>query len=60
MTIKLSLKKMSGNWEIGTEAQELDKKPIKERMRIERRSIMRVGYALIVYSLVMILFYFCL
>lgn len=51
---------MSISWEVGKEARELDKKPIKERMKIEGRSIKRVGYALIFYSLTMILFYFCL
>ena len=51
---------MSISWEVGKEARELDKKPIKERMKIEGRSIKRVGYALIFYSLTMILFYFYL
>lgn len=51
---------MSISWEVGKEARELDKKPLKERMKIERRSIKRVGYALIFYSVIMIFFYFCL
>ncbi|MFX0024683.1 MAG: hypothetical protein ACFE9S_20415 [Candidatus Hermodarchaeota archaeon] len=51
---------MSIKWEIGKEAQELDEKPIKERMKIERNSIKRVGYALILYFITMVLFYFCL
>ncbi len=51
---------MSIEWEIGKDARELDKMPIKERMKIEARSIRRVGYALIFYSLMMIIFYFCL
>ncbi|MFX1418954.1 MAG: hypothetical protein ACFE9N_08560 [Promethearchaeota archaeon] len=51
---------MEIGWEVGKEAQELDKKSIKERMKIEKRSIKRVGYALIFYSLTMILFYFFL
>jgi hypothetical protein len=50
---------MSINQEIGKEARELDKKPIKERMKIEGRSIKKIGYALIFYSITMILFYFC-
>jgi len=51
---------MSIGWEIGKEAQELDEKSFKERMKIERRSIKRVGFALVLYSIIMILFYFCL
>jgi len=51
---------MSISWEVGKEAQELDKKPIKERMKVEWRSIKRVGYALICYSITMVLFYFFL
>ncbi|MFX0040226.1 MAG: hypothetical protein ACFFAB_12875 [Candidatus Heimdallarchaeota archaeon] len=51
---------MSNSWEVGKEAQELDEKPIKERMKIERRSVKRIGYALIIYSISMIIFYFCL
>ncbi len=51
---------MSLEWEIGNEARELDNMPIKERMKIEGRSIKRVAYALIFYSLIMILFNFCL
>lgn len=51
---------MSISLEVGKEARELDEKPIKERMKIEKRSIKRIGYALIIYSLTMILFYFCL
>jgi len=48
---------MSISWEVGKEAQELDKKPIKERIRVEGSSLKRVGYALIIYSLTMVLFY---
>jgi hypothetical protein len=48
---------MSISWEVGKEARELDKKPIKERLRVERRSIRRVGYAMILYSITMVLFY---
>lgn len=51
---------MSIGWEIGKEAQELDDKSFKERMKIERRSIKRVGFALILYSITMLLFNFCL
>ncbi|MDX1799059.1 MAG: hypothetical protein R3255_10455 [Candidatus Lokiarchaeia archaeon] len=48
---------MSVSWEIGREARELDTKPIKERLRIERRSIKRIGYAIIFYSIIMFIFY---
>jgi hypothetical protein len=51
---------MANNWDVGKEAQELDDKPIIERIKVEGRSIKRIGYALIIYSLTMILFYFFL
>ena len=50
--------KMSKNWEIGKEAQELDEKPILERAKIEKRSIKKISLALVCYFLTMILFYF--
>ncbi|UCC20668.1 MAG: hypothetical protein JSV62_05095 [Promethearchaeota archaeon] len=51
---------MAIGWEVGKEARELDEKSIKERAKIEGRSIKRVGYALIFYSLIMTIFFFCL
>ncbi|MFX0001213.1 MAG: hypothetical protein ACFE88_13960 [Candidatus Hermodarchaeota archaeon] len=51
---------MELDWEIGKEARELDEKPIIERMRVEKRSIIKVSIALTFYVLVMILFYFLL
>jgi hypothetical protein len=51
---------MTKNWNVGKEAQELDDKPIIERLKIEGRSIKRIGYALIIYFLTMILFYLLL
>ncbi len=49
---------MEMDWEIGKEARELDEKPIMERMRVEKRSIMKVSVALLFYFVVMILFSF--
>ncbi|MFX0008059.1 MAG: hypothetical protein ACFFA7_17515 [Promethearchaeota archaeon] len=51
---------MSISWEVGKEARELDTKPVKERLRIERRSIKRIGYAIIFYSITMFIFYLLL
>ena len=51
---------MSIEWEIGKEARELDEKPIIERMRVEKRSIMKVSVALVFYCVLMVLFYFVL
>jgi len=51
---------MSTKWEIGKEAKELDEKPISERIRVERKSIKKIGYAMIFYSIVMVLFYYFL
>jgi hypothetical protein len=49
---------MADRWEIGIEAQELDKKSISERMKVERSSIKKFIGALMIYSLFMVLFYF--
>jgi hypothetical protein len=51
---------MTTNWDIGEEAKKLDEKPIIERLKLGKRSLKKMGYALIFYSLIMILFYFCL
>jgi hypothetical protein len=51
---------MSKSWEIGKEAMELDEKPISERMKIKKRSIMRIGLTLVLYALIMTMFYFVL
>ncbi|MFX0028665.1 MAG: hypothetical protein ACFE8B_05620 [Candidatus Hermodarchaeota archaeon] len=51
---------MSIEWEIGREAQELDKKTIIERMKIQRRSINKIALAISFYLVVMIIFYFIL
>ena len=48
---------MNLDWEIGKEASELDSKPIKERMKIEKSSIKKIGIALILYSVAMVFFY---
>ncbi|MFX1380651.1 MAG: hypothetical protein ACFFA4_16330 [Promethearchaeota archaeon] len=48
---------MTLSWEVGKEARELDKKSIKERMKVEGRSVKRVGYAMVFYSIMMVLFY---
>ncbi len=49
---------MEMDWEIGKEARELDEKPIIERMRVEKRSIMKISVALLFYFVTMVLFYF--
>ena len=49
---------MTNNWEIGKEARDLDEKTIFERMKIERRSIKRLGGAFAIYFLTMVSFYF--
>lgn len=51
---------MSNGWDIGKEAQELDEKPILERMKIKKHSIKKIVIALLFYSLTIILFYFLL
>ena len=51
---------MTNNWEIGKEARELNEKTIFERMKIERRSIKRLGGAFVIYFLTMVSFYFLL
>lgn len=48
---------MNLDWEIGKEASELDSKPLKERMKIEKSSIKKIGIAFIFYSITMVLFY---
>lgn len=51
---------MLKRWEIGKEARELDERPIKERVRIKKRSLMKLSIALLFYCIVMVLFYFLL
>jgi hypothetical protein len=51
---------MSIDWEIGKEARELDEKPIKERLRVERSSIIKLTVALLFYVVIMVFFYFYL
>ncbi len=51
---------MSVEWEIGEEAKELDEKPILERVKIKRRSVISIAGALLIYFLTMTLFYFFL
>ena len=51
---------MQNYTEIGKEARDLDEKTISERMKIERRSIKRLGGAFVIYFLTMISFYFLL
>jgi len=51
---------MSIEREIGKEARELDGKPISERLKVEKRSIMKIFVALLFYSLLMVLFHFYL
>ncbi len=51
---------MTIDWEIGKEARELDERPFKERIRIEKGSIKKISIALLCYSFVMIIFYLVL
>lgn len=51
---------MTIKWEIGKEAQELDTKTIRERMKIQRCSINKIVIAISFYLLIMIMFYFIL
>ncbi|MFX0077110.1 MAG: hypothetical protein ACFE96_16820 [Candidatus Hermodarchaeota archaeon] len=39
---------------------ELDEKPISERMKIKKHSIKKIGVALVLYALIMIMFSFIL
>jgi len=47
---------MSEKWDIGKEARLLDEKSIKERMKIEGRSIKKIFVALLIYIAVMTFF----
>ena len=47
---------MADRWEIGKEAQELDNKSLSERMKIGRRSIKKLIGALIIYTIVILMF----
>ena len=44
---------MSKQWNIGDEARLLDEQSIKERMRIEGRSVKKIFVALIIYACIM-------
>ncbi len=48
---------MPKGWDIGKEARELDEKKIMERIRLEKRSIKKVIFALMIYFLTMYIFY---
>jgi len=48
---------MSKQWDIGKEAIELDEKNIRERMKVEKRSIKMILVAFVIYFLVMFAFY---
>ncbi|MFX1259764.1 MAG: hypothetical protein ACFFAN_18080 [Promethearchaeota archaeon] len=47
---------MAKEWNIGNEAKLLDEKSIKERMKIEGRSVKKMFVALLIYIAVMTLF----
>ena len=47
---------MSKQWNIGKEARLLDEKSIKERMKIEGRSIKKIFVTLLIYVAVMTVF----
>ena len=47
---------MSREWNIGKEARFLDEKSVKERMKIEGRSIKKIFVAFLIYIAVMTLF----
>jgi len=47
-------------WDIGSEARELDEKSFSERAKLEKRSLKKFTVAFLVYFSVMTLFYFLL
>ena len=47
---------MPKQWNIGKEARFLDEKSIKERMKIESRSLKKMIFAMLIYVCVMTLF----
>ncbi|MFX0070917.1 MAG: hypothetical protein ACFFAO_07490 [Candidatus Hermodarchaeota archaeon] len=47
---------MSNKWNIGSEARKLDEKSIKERMKIEGRSVKKIFIALLIYACVLTIF----
>ena len=47
-------------WDIGKEAKELDEKSIKERVKIGRRSIVKIVVAIGIYFLTMYIFWLVL
>ncbi len=48
---------MLKEWDIGREARELDDKNIIDRIRLEKHSIKRIIFALMIYFLTMYIFY---
>lgn len=47
---------MSEQWNIGNEARLLDEQSLKERMKIEGRSVIKIFIALIIYAFIMTFF----
>ncbi|MFX1341028.1 MAG: hypothetical protein ACFFDK_20630 [Promethearchaeota archaeon] len=47
---------MANKWNIGNEAKQLDKKTIKERMKIERSSLKKIFLALLIYFFFLTIF----
>ncbi len=51
---------MTTKLDIGKEARELDGKSLSERLKVEKRSKVKISIAIICYSLIMTLLYFLL
>lgn len=47
---------MANKWNIGNEAKQLDEKSIKERMKIEGRSVKKIFMALLIYVFFLTIF----
>ncbi|MEJ2250822.1 MAG: hypothetical protein P8Y70_16975 [Candidatus Lokiarchaeota archaeon] len=47
---------MTQTCQIGKEARELDQKRVIERMKLEKKSLIKIGFALIFYALMMGIF----
>jgi len=43
-------------WNIGSEAREIDSKSLKERLKIEKTTIKRIGFAVLFYFVTMVIF----
>jgi hypothetical protein len=51
---------MNQEWDIGNEARNLDEGSIKDRLVIDKKSILRILVAFIIYFIIMTSFYYFL